>query len=145
MNKNTLLYKTYESLKNLSSTNKRLSQAVKHSDELLDILVREISFLYSTCTLSERLYCYINELDNVPRCPYCGKPRKYRGKIDKGYFRTCGDDECKKLGMIAGAKNRTHEKRVEAAAKGKETYFNKTGYYNNMQNPAGYESWKQSF
>lgn len=138
MNKDTLLYKTYDLYKQLNNTNKRLSSTVRNSPELINILTEETNFLPNSSSISERLYCYIHDLHEIQRCPYCGKPKLYRGKIDKGYFATCGSDECKSIGIKNGAKNRTHEQRVVAAKKAKETYFKKTGYDNNMKNPEGY-------
>ena len=142
---NTELYSTYLTCKELSNSNKRLSIRVRNSDTLISQLIDETSFLPESSSISERLYCYVNNISEIPKCPYCGKPKLYKGKMDKGYYSTCGSDECKKRGIIKGARNRTREERISAAKKGQETYYKKTGYYNNMQNPDGYEAWKASF
>lgn len=141
------LWKTYQESKEIypNSANKRFSSVVRHSDELLDELKKETDFLSGDASVSERLYCFVHDIHEIRKCPYCGKPLLYTGKMDKGYYATCGSAECRKLGMAKGATNRSDDAKSAAAAKAKETYFKKTGYYSNMQDPAGYAKWKASF
>ena len=92
-------------------------------------LLKETSSMHSDATIQERLYCIVNGLSDAPVCPVCGKPRRYmKGK----YQQTCGDKVCR--GKMIGKSNASREYE-ESVKKGKETYFKKTGYYHNMQNP----------
>jgi hypothetical protein len=46
-------------------------------------------------SLSERIYCYKEGLTEVPRCA-CGKLCDFE-KMNKGYYKSCGDETCRKL------------------------------------------------
>ena len=143
MLENTPLYKLYlDSRKN--GGNRKLSYCVNHDTDLIEQLTNETNFLPNDSSISERLYCYIHNISFTPKCPYCGNKLKYY-KLNKGYYSTCGSNECKHAGIVKGAKNRTKEKRKLAATKGQMTYFKRTGYYNNMQNPDDLAKWQQSF
>ena len=69
---NTELYSTYLTCKELSNSNKRLSIRVRNSDTLISQLTDETSFLPESSDISERLYCYVNNISEIPKCPYCG-------------------------------------------------------------------------
>lgn len=43
--------------------------------------------------LQENLYCYYNNITEIPKCPYCGKSRRFFN-YSKGYKNTCGSKEC---------------------------------------------------
>lgn len=141
------LQETYQESKELypNSVNKRFSSVVRNSSELLDELKYETKFLPDDASASERLYCFVHDIHERQTCPYCGRPLLYTGKMDKGYYATCGSDLCRKQGMSKGAKNQSPEIKKSAVEKARQTYFEKTGYYNNMQNPEGYANWKKSF
>lgn len=141
------LHEVYQKSKDLypNCVNKQFSATVRHSDELLNELKEETKFLSDRSSVSERLYCFVHNIHEIQKCPYCGKSLLYTGKMDKGYYATCGSDECRKLGMTRGSTNRSDTKKNIAIAKAKETYFKKTGYYSNMQNPEGYAKWKTLF
>lgn len=101
------------------------------SQELID----KTAFLndYSDVSTSERLYYYINNLHEPQLCPYCHKKRKLFIKLDKGFFATCGDEECKKQGMSMGALQ--HRDWDKISNKAKQTYKSKHGVEHNMQDP----------
>lgn len=144
MLENTPLYKLYlDSRKN--GGNRKLSYYVNHDTDLLEQLTLETNFLPCDSSISERLYCYIHNISSTPKCPYCGNKLKYYGKLNKGYCSTCGNDKCKQTGIVKGAKNRSQEERKLAAAKGRLTYFKRTGYYSNMQNPEDLAKWQRVF
>jgi endogenous inhibitor of DNA gyrase (YacG/DUF329 family) len=42
-----------------------------------DEVIRKTSFLPSDVEISSRIYCYINKLDDHPKCKTCGKKTKY--------------------------------------------------------------------
>lgn len=144
MNTGTPLYNLYVETRKAGG-NKKLSYTVNHDNGIKEILINETSFLPDDSSISERLYCYINDMHSTPTCPYCGDKLRYYGKMNRGYYATCGKDECKKIGMKCGASSRTIEERRLAAAKGKLTYFKRTGYYHNMQNPEDLKKWQLSF
>ena len=99
MKTDTKLYKLYQESR-ISGGNKKLSMNVRYSEELQSILKAETDFLSNNATLSERLYCWLHDIHEIQMCPYCNeKPLLYRGKIDKGYYATCGRQECKSKGM----------------------------------------------
>lgn len=131
-----------EFLKNLANESvekyenlKGFSTYIRYNKDCQNLLKNLTDFLPDTATMSERIYCFINDLTSVPLCPYCGRPRRYSGKISKGYNPTCGDSECQKAGYRSSVGKRTEEDIQTIIQKGKETYFKKTGYENSMQNP----------
>jgi len=83
----------------------------KNKDGMLDELLEATSFLdeyYSEITTNQRLYHYINQIDYVLTCGYCGKPRSVKErnarivsshinpKLQGHYITTCSSIECKK-------------------------------------------------
>lgn len=98
-------------------------------------LIDKTSFLndYPDVSISERLYYYLHNLTEPVLCPYCHKKRKMFIKLDKGFFATCGDEECKKQGMSMGALQ--HRDWDKISNKAKQTYKNKHGVEHNMQDP----------
>ena len=86
---------------------------------------------------SEKLWYYINEIDNIQLC-ICGCPRKYIG-LKNGYYVTCGSKKC----TIESRKNTNIEKygfenpmkNKDVVNKGKQTVLenwdNKHYMYNN--------------
>ena len=144
MKTDTKLYKLYQESR-IAGGNKKLSMNVRYSEELQSILKAETDFLSNNATLSERLYCWLHNIHEIQMCPYCNeKPLLYRGKIDKGYYATCGRQECKSKGMST-YKNISLEKRKEMVRKGQETYFKHTGYKNIFQNPERFKELRKEF
>lgn len=95
--------------------------------------VNETCYLPENISKSERYYCWLNKLTELPKCPVCGKPKKFH-KVDKGYFSTCGDKICKSS-LIAKANKEYPRDWKRIQEKMKSTYKAKTGYEHNMQNP----------
>lgn len=63
--------------------------------ENVEILLNETSGLVrNDITISERYYCWKNNIETLPLCPYCGQPKKWYDQ-KKGYQETCGSEECK--------------------------------------------------
>ena len=145
MKTDTKLYSIYlESQK--SGGNKKLSMNIRYSIELQKILIEETNFLPDNATLSERLYCWLNDIHERQLCPYCkNKYLIYRGKVDKGYYATCGSNECKYAAIIAGQKKISLERKKEIAKKGQDTYFKRTGYRNVLQNPKQFKKLRKEF
>lgn len=102
-------------------------------EEYVNLLKSETSTLPDGISNSERFYCWLHKLTEIPACPFCGKPRRWRD-MKTGYFATCGDTACKRA-AIAKA-NREATKDWDAIKKKmKQTYKERTGYEHNMQNP----------
>ena len=145
MKTDTKLYSIYlESQK--SGGNKKLSMNIRYSIELQKILIEETNFLPDNVSLSERLYCWLNDIHERQLCPYCkNKYLIYRGKVDKGYYATCGSRECKRAGIANGQKQISPERRKEIVKKGQDTYFKHTGYRNVLQNPEQFKKIRKEF
>jgi len=98
------------------------------------ILINETLYLPTDISMSERLYCWVNNIKEIPKCPVCGKPKKFHC-YNKGYFSTCGDKACKSA-MIAKANKEAYRDWDKIQAKMKATYAEKhNGYAHNMQDP----------
>ena len=80
----------------------------------LNDLITETNYLPEDISKSERYYCWLNNLKEIPKCPICGKLRLFH-KVNKGYFATCGDKSCKSA-LIAKA-NSESDKRDKDAIK----------------------------
>ena len=102
-------------------------------EENINDLVQETSYLPNSISKSERYYCWLNKLKEIPKCPICSKLRMFH-KVDKGYFSTCGDKACKSA-LIAKANKEYPRDWKVIQEKMKATYKAKTGYEHNMQNP----------
>ena len=102
-------------------------------EENYNDLVNETSYLPETISKSERYYCWLNNLTEIPKCPVCGKPRLFY-KVNKGYFSTCGNKSCKSA-LISKSNSESYRDWNKIHEKMKATYKAKTGYEHNMQNP----------
>ena len=103
--------------------------------ENLQFLIDATPTLPADMEKSERFYCWLNEITEVPKCPVCGKPRRWKDQKN-GYFATCGDRACKSSQIAKGnSKDNPNRDYKAAAAKGKETYRERTGYDHPMHNP----------
>jgi hypothetical protein len=71
---------------------KELLSYFKTNTEANGVLYKYTYFLNSESKISERIYCYINKIKECLKCS-CGKTLKFH-KMNKGYFKTCGDLEC---------------------------------------------------
>ncbi|WQJ53851.1 MAG: homing endonuclease [Wendovervirus sonii] len=107
--------------------------ALRNEDNL-NALINETSFLPSDISVSERFYCWVNGLKEIPKCPVCGKPKKFHC-FNRGYFSTCGDKACKSA-MIAKSNKESYRDWDKIQEKMRKTYAEKhNGYTHNMQNP----------
>ena len=111
---------------------KRIMLYLRKEENIKD-LIQETSYLPNNISKSERYYCWLNKLKEIPKCPICGKPKMFH-KVDKGYFSTCGDKACKSA-LIAKANKEYPRDWKVIQEKMKATYKAKTGYEHNMQNP----------
>lgn len=59
-------------------------------------IINLTKFLNKNVSLSERLYCILNNIIESKKCPYCGKPQKY-SNFNEGYRRHCGNRKCSYL------------------------------------------------
>lgn len=145
MKTDTKLYSIYLESRKFGG-NKKLSMNIRYSIELQKILIEETDFLPDNTTLSERLYCWFNNIHERQLCPYCkNKYLIYQGKVDKGYYATCGSKECKHAAIIAAQKKISPERRKEIAKKSQDTYFERTGYRNILQNPEQFKKLRKKF
>lgn len=145
MKTDTKLYSIYLESRKFGG-NKKLSMNIRYSIELQKILIEETDFLPDNTTLSERLYCWLNNIHERQLCPYCkNKYLIYQGKVDKGYYATCGSKECKHAAIIAAQKKISPERRKEIAKKSQDTYFERTGYRNILQNPEQFKKLRKKF
>ena len=104
------------------------------SEDNMNILIKETSTLPDYITKSERYYCWLNKLTEIPACPYCGKPKKFHD-LQHGYFSSCGDVECKSKAKSDSNRNRVVDW-VAVHKKMEETYAkNHNGIRHNMQDP----------
>jgi hypothetical protein len=97
-------------------------------DELRNIT----EFLSPDASLSERAYCVMRGINEAPTC-VCGRPLVFH-KFNKGYFKTCGLDQCVKsarVGAISGTmmeRYGTHASKMESTkAKTKATLMERYG------------------
>lgn len=71
-------------------------------------------------SLSERLYCWVNNLKEIPKCPVCGNNKRFR-KFNKGYFATCGNQSCKSK-LMGDANKPDRKDYAKIQQKMRETY-----------------------
>jgi len=69
-----------------------LINEIKNSNDLKAELISCTEFLDFSYSISARLFVYINDIHEKPTC-ICGKPLKFH-KLDKGFYKTCGDKNC---------------------------------------------------
>ncbi len=70
---------------------------IKKDISIQDKIIKNTSFLNplrDKVSLEERIYCTINNIKTPLLCPYCGKIRSFSGRINHGYWQTCGSKEC---------------------------------------------------
>lgn len=113
-------------------SNKSIIIQLRYNEELQQELKHNTSFLPDTASISERAYCYKNNITSIQTCRHCGKPLLFK-KMNKGYAPTCGNKECRYKSVIEG--NKHNHDYVSIQKKMRETYKAKTGYEHNMQNP----------
>lgn len=129
---------TIEEAYNLSNQDNKSLIVRLRSDKYGTItdLINKTSYLPENVSISERAWCWINKVSNetykeICCCPYCGNHRRFR-KMNKGYFATCGNKECKGKGIAKGVDKHDFD---EIQKKMRATYKARTGYEHNMQNP----------
>ena len=59
---------------------------------------KDTDFLDESVTISERIYCFMNDINEIQLCN-CKNKLKFH-KLNKGYFKTCGKDECVKSNRV---------------------------------------------
>ncbi len=60
----------------------------KHGIKLYDDIVNNTDFLDKEVKLSERIYCILNDIKEIPKCPVCSKNVKF-GQFNVGYYKHC--------------------------------------------------------
>ena len=61
-------------------------------------LIELTSFLHNDSTTGRRVYHLINDLYEIPKCPYCNSYKKWRDNREyslQGYINTCESETCK--------------------------------------------------
>lgn len=102
-------------------------------EEYVNLLKSETSMLPDGISNSERFYCWLHKITEIPACPFCGKPRRWKD-MKSGYFATCGDKACKSAGIAKGNREAVRDWDT-IQKKMRQTYKERTGYEHNMQNP----------
>lgn len=128
-------YKNMTELWEAADKDARTIMVYLRQERYMNLLLAETKTLPADMDKSNRFYCWLNKITEVPKCPHCGKDRKFRD-LKFGYSNTCGDKVC--IGKTKGASYKETSKKIDYAPiveKARQTYFNKTGYYHNMQNP----------
>lgn len=123
---------------------KQFNNLLRYHTDLLDALKKKTSFLdeYNPSN-SERVYCWYNNINEIQKCPHCGKPKKFH-KFSMGYFQTCGSKECKSKSIAFG--NKFNHDYTEIQKKMRETYARKhNGITHNMQDPEFKKKFYETF
>ena len=55
------------------------------------------NFLPDETSISERIYCILNDINSVQKCPFCEQPLLFSAAKNKGYYSTCSKNKCKRL------------------------------------------------
>jgi len=119
-----------EEIKGLG-TIKQAIPAIKNNENLLDRLIKATNFLDNSYSVSARLYCLNNNITNTPLCS-CKKPLKFF-KYNKGFYKTCGDPECKsKTFKAAAIKANTNRDWVSTVKKMQATNLKRIGTVSNL-------------
>lgn len=143
--KETLEYKNMTELWEAANKDARAIMTYLRQERYLKLLISETHTLPDDLSKSNRFYCWLYKITEIPKCPYCGKDRMFCD-FNKGYFPTCGDKECSRKSRIDNnkktAQTTDYSERVE---KMKNTYYERTGYYHNMQNPEFKEKFFENY
>ena len=135
VNKDKPEYKNMSELWDAAHQDARTIMTYLRQERYLKLLVSETSTLLDGIDKSNRFYCWLHKIAEVPKCPYCGKDRKFCD-FNKGYFSTCGDKECSRKSRTDNNKKTAQIMDYsERNEKMRNTYYERTGYYHNMQNP----------
>lgn len=87
---------------NLRRTDGKLNSAIirresfLNSTQYLEIL-NLTSFLSTTATISERIWCVDHDIQSIRQCQICSMPAIFLPSINCGYSHTCSSPRCKTL------------------------------------------------
>lgn len=136
--------KTIKELYEQCNYNDKSMSLYMRSENNVKQLISETSYLPNDISSSERLYCYKNNLNKIPECPVCGKPRRFR-KLSMGYFATCGDRKCQSA-LIIKANKESNRDWDKIQQKMRDTYAtNHNGYTHNMQDPEAKKKYYEKY
>jgi len=109
-----------------------LIQEIKHKHKDLITEIEDMTnFLDEESTLSERLYCIINDIKSKPLC-ICGKQCAFN-KINRGFYKTCNSPECiKKIRSISSIESNKKKDWNKIVKKIQDTNLKKIGYVSNF-------------
>lgn len=104
-------------------------------------------YILKFSTSRELIYCVTHNVLETPPCPYCGKPRKFRGT--EGYNQTCGGTRCHQA-AVADTCMKVYGHRCSSQAesvkrKSEETCLKRWGVPHAAQNERIKEKTKQYF
>lgn len=125
-----------------AKTTKGLAVKISNSEELLKDLISLTSFLSKNSSVSERIYCILNDIENVKKC-VCGKYLEFT-KISKGYKSSCGNKDCNS--KVRSLINKESSKKIDwevSIQKQRETNLKKFGYVSNLASPQEREKHKK--
>lgn len=108
--------------------------SLRYNEERIKALFEQTSWMPEEASKSERLYCILFDYKDI-YCPICGKKKKFY-KINKGYWKTCGDSNCvhewKLIAQKNAAKKMNYESIIE---KLKNTCLERYGVEHNWSSP----------
>lgn len=85
-----------ELLESFKDNKRGLMTKLRYNPEIVKDINTMTNFMDENSSISERVYCLYNGITERPTCPICNIRQKRFEKMDKGYFSSCGDDECKR-------------------------------------------------
>ncbi|HRW21274.1 MAG TPA: hypothetical protein P5509_04820 [Bacteroidales bacterium] len=113
---------------------KSIIVSLRYNEDILNEVLERTSFLPDITSVSERVYCLINNIKETLLCDYCGKPRKFM-KLDRGYHGTCQSKECiKKHRSVVNKESAKKVNKEESFKKQRETFMKIYGKPHNWCN-----------
>lgn len=85
-----------------AKNNKLNSLAIKREEKnnsSLFQLINEYTTFISDASMSEKIYCIMYDINNIPICPTCNKKLTFL-TFQSGYLKTCNDMKCKRLNTV---------------------------------------------
>lgn len=119
-----------------------LISSIRNNEDYIKEIINLTEFLDHSTKISARVYCILNDIDKKPLC-YCGKQKKFH-KINRGFFRTCGNEEC--VSEALSEKAIENNKKIDweqSIRKQRQTNLNRYGVESNFNNGPIRESYKK--
>lgn len=104
-NENYIETKLY--LKELYSRKRHLSYELKSNSEMFTNVMSLTAFLQKDRTLSERVFCILNDVNSTPICPICKKNPLTFISLNKGYTHHCSPSCSRKDKLVVEKQRNT--------------------------------------